>query len=54
MYIIQWEDGSYISALGGAISLYLGISIAMVFEVIELFMYAGIKDEGSLYNLTHA
>jgi hypothetical protein len=25
-----------ISALGGALSLYLGISIAMVFEVIEL------------------
>ena len=23
-------------------------------EVIELFVYAGIKDEGSLYNLTHA
>ena len=36
--IIQWDDGSYISAMGGAISLYLGISIAMVFEVIELII----------------
>ena len=26
------------SALGGAISLYLGISFAMVFEVIELIV----------------
>ena len=34
----QWDDGSYMSALGGAISLYLGISLAMVFEVLELIV----------------
>lgn len=27
-----------VSALGGALSLYLGISIAMFFEVLELFV----------------
>ena len=32
----QWDDGSYMSALGGAVSLYLGISLAMMFEVLEL------------------
>ena len=26
------------SSLGGAISLYLGIALAMIFEVIELFI----------------
>ena len=36
--IKQISDGSYMSALGGAISLYLGISFAMVFEVIELII----------------
>ena len=36
--IQQWDDGSYMSALGGAISLYLGVSIAMVFEVLELII----------------
>jgi hypothetical protein len=34
----QLTDGSFISALGGALSLYLGISIAMVFEFIELLI----------------
>ena len=46
------------SALGGAISLYLGISFAMVFEVIELiidilmncFMGNMIKRKGRLSN----
>ncbi len=32
----QIEDGSILSAIGGAFSLYLGISIAMVFEILEL------------------
>lgn len=27
-----------VAALGGALSLYLGIAIAMVFEFLELFM----------------
>ena len=34
----QWDDGSYMSALGGAVSLYLGISLAMMFEVLELIV----------------
>jgi hypothetical protein len=34
----QWEDGSFMSALGGALSLYLGIALAMIFEIIELFI----------------
>ena len=37
-YLHQWEDGSYMSALGGAVSLYLGISLAMMFEVLELIV----------------
>jgi hypothetical protein len=34
----QMEDGSFMSALGGALSLYLGVALAMIFEVIELFI----------------
>ena len=34
----QFADGSLMSSLGGAISLYLGIALAMIFEVIELFI----------------
>ena len=32
------KDGSIIAALGGALSLYLGISIAMAFEVVEFLV----------------
>ncbi len=32
----MWSN-EFISALGGALSLYLGISIAMVFELVEFF-----------------
>ena len=37
MYILffQIDGAAFISALGGALSLFLGISISMVFEVIE-------------------
>ena len=35
---LQFADGSLMSSLGGAISLYLGIALAMIFEVIELFI----------------
>ncbi len=38
MFSLQWYSSSFISSLGGALSLYLGISIAMVFEVIEMAM----------------
>ena len=31
----QIDGAAFISALGGALSLFLGISISMVFEVIE-------------------
>ena len=34
----QFADGSLMSSLGGAISLYLGIALAMIFEVIELII----------------
>ena len=34
----QFADGSLMSSLGGAMSLYLGIALAMIFEVIELFI----------------
>ena len=29
---------SLVSALGGALSLYLGIAIAMIFEFVDLFL----------------
>ena len=35
------------SALGGAISLYLGIALAMVFEIIELIIDFGINMAGA-------
>ena len=34
----QWYSNAFISALGGALSLFLGISLSMVFEVIELII----------------
>ncbi len=40
---MQWTDGSFFSALGGALSLYLGIALAMIFEIIELFIDFGVN-----------
>ncbi len=34
----QWYSSEFISALGGALSLYLGISLAMFFELVEFFL----------------
>ena len=36
--VYDWNDSSMVAAIGGALSLYLGISISMIFEVIELFL----------------
>jgi hypothetical protein len=36
-------SSEYISALGGALSLYLGISIAMFFELMEFFINLGLN-----------
>jgi hypothetical protein len=35
---LQIFSSEFISALGGALSLYLGISIAMFFELLEFFV----------------
>ena len=35
---IGFQISTLVSALGGALSLYLGISVAMFFEVIELLI----------------
>ncbi len=40
---MQFSDGSFMSSLGGALSLYLGIAIATVFEVLEFFLDLGIN-----------
>ncbi len=34
----KWYGSEFISALGGALSLYLGISLAMFFELMEFFI----------------
>ena len=36
-------DSSFITALGGALSLFLGISLSMVFEVFEFLIDLGIN-----------
>ena len=36
--ITFFQGSSMMSALGGVLSLYLGISFAMLFEVVEIFM----------------
>ena len=40
---IKYDLITTIYALGGAISLYLGISLAMVFEVLEFFIDTAVK-----------
>ena len=34
--ILSTQAGSYLSGLGGSISLYLGIAVIMIFELLEL------------------
>ena len=41
------------SALGGAISLYLGIALAMIFEIIELIIDFGINMAGARHEEYH-
>jgi hypothetical protein len=50
---MQLSNGSLISALGGALSLYLGISIAMFFEVIEIIIdfLINIANDGNKKNV---
>ena len=37
-FLFQWYSNSFISALGGALSLFLGISLSMIFEIVELII----------------
>lgn len=36
--VYDWNDSSMVTAISGALSLCRGISISMIFEVIELFL----------------
>ena len=36
--LLYFQGSSLMSGIGGVLSLYLGISIAMVFEIVEIFL----------------
>ena len=36
--LLHFQGSSLMSGIGGVLSLYLGISIAMVFEIVEIFL----------------
>ncbi len=38
VYTFQWRSNKFIADLGGALSLWLGISIGLFFELIEFFL----------------
>ena len=38
IFIVYFKFQALLSAIGGSLGLYLGISAAMMFEVVELFV----------------
>ncbi len=42
-FVFQWYSNEFISAAGGALSLWLGVSIGLLFEIIEFFIDLGIN-----------
>ncbi len=38
MILLQWYGSDFISDLGGALSIFLGITLSMLFEILEFFI----------------